>query len=639
MMQKIFSSLRQPSSELKLAIVIFFALIVGSIYVSYHFEATKTLSAQGEVYWPVTPQNEAGILSVFYDRIREYVDGYRIIGDIDLYEYRQGPLSTHPPIPAIIYFGIYLLVGLHFMVYVADFLLPAIIFILIFYLCETVLDRFWPSVVAAFFLITTDVVLPYRILPTSIIEFKELIKLLSPIVLGSGHIPRMRFMSVESIKPAFIVFIPFLLVLLKSFKEPKHWRVSLGLGILFGLLFYTYPLYWLFGGMMIGLLWLWYAFRRQWSPLIWLSVAGGIGLAISSYFWVMFYQLHHLPQYQDVFSRATASDFGHFFRWSQWPWYLVSLGLILILNQWSKANGRRHIFKFISLFLVVGLVALNLQLLTGSNPSPDHWYTKLLFIPLYLSEWIMGLWLFDQFSSRYIRLSRYGQILFGIIAVIIIVGAYNSEQAIARHEAVSHRMPIGTAKALVWIDANIPKDSVFISPSFYIYELIPYFTSSRIFVPMVWNTAISSEEIRERLFIALKLSMVSTEQFRNLFNELTPIDWNPGSFPINRPEPVNYVFGFGDNSVNHIVYGDMLSSSFIPSRVVLSTAERERLAQTYDEYRLDFRTVVSKYRMDYLLLDNFGQQVSSVGLKNQPYLKKVYDQDNVIIYQINQSRL
>lgn len=623
-----------PRLTKKTLIMLAPAALVGLLYSLYHLIGAAEVHKLGEIYQPVTPQSDAGNFIIFYQRIREYIDGYKLIGDINTFEFRE-MLSNRPPLPAILYYVIYLFAGMKGMVVVADFLFPAIIFVALFHFFKLILNRFWPSLAAAFILIVSNTSLPFLVFFRSMSQFKELVKMFLPLI-NNNQIPAMRFILVESIKPSLVIVTFFYATLFIFFKSvsPKKSRV-IGLGILYGLTFYTYPFYWMYATILMGLFGLFYLWRKNWEKFKKLLLSGSIGLLISSYFWLMYVKFLNLPQHNDIFDRSANPDIGHFFRFSQWWWYLIFALLLGLLFIWSKRKSQQPVFTFLTIMILGGVIGLNSQVILGVAPEPDHWYAKILFLPLFLVEFILIIWAIDSLKEHFNSKRKIvaGCLIFFIAFVML--NAVLSEIAIARREAKLHIVPKPILESMEWINNNVAKDSVIASPSLYIQTLVPYFTSARVLVPMSWNTTAAEEEIRERLFIDYKLYGVLPEKFAQIFkSEAADVTWyNDGRGIIATPNPINYIYGFGNRRINSARFQDSLDSHFIPNPFFAGRVREDLLAQ-YNQFTSSTSNLLKKYRLDYLYVGQFERLIGTENFDKLSYLHKVYDQNDVQIYKV-----
>lgn len=449
----------------------------------------------------------------------------------------------------------------------------------------------------------------FLVFPTSIIELKELAKLILPWVVTENFVPRMQYLTVESILPSVIIFIPFL-VLLHAIWSSSRRAVVLSLGCVFGLLFYTYPFYWMAASVAIAVTVILAIVTKQKDVLRRVVIAGAIGSFLSIGFWYMFFSLHALPQYTEVFDRSTQVEFGRVFYWLDLKYYLL-LFLTSVALWWLRRTKRitnATWFFTLTLYLTV-IIGLNVQFVTGYTFSHDHWIIKVLHLPFAAIVGVIGMSVFDHSFFSQVRASRSRRwIVAGMICVWLIVGAVNAQFLHAIKDIHRHRLPEAVQDVLMWLDVHTPPDSVVLSPSFYIQELIPAFTDDRVFLPHVWNTAMSFAELKDRFLLSHALFAVSPERVYTLFNPPSAErvkDATGAQLIRNGVDSHTYLVGFG--------YRELRTETY-----------QQDIVDAYKKYPGVPEEWLNRYRVDYVVIMDADLPLLGRDPAELPFLKEVF---------------
>ena len=136
----------------RLALIL--ALTIGALYVSHHVFIGKILSDRGEVYTPITVASSRDEGAYYALRAHAAYKGDLIVGDVNVYEYKDTPAYLPIGNPLIMA-GVGRLAGsLERGFIFADFLFPALIFLIIYAIAyECVRSRLGSLLFASIFLI------------------------------------------------------------------------------------------------------------------------------------------------------------------------------------------------------------------------------------------------------------------------------------------------------------------------------------------------------------------------------------------------------------------------------------------------------------------------------------------------------
>lgn len=613
------------------ALAIICAGLIVFLQVLPHAILVPVFAAAGRTYHPVTPMSIGGNYPVFPHRIQEYLEGKTIITDPNLWEYQNGPWSSRPPLPALFFAAFGFVVDRPWFFPAAETVSAVGIFCLLAGFLSVLTGKRRLSALWAFFLCTGAMLTAFDLFPVSREEVATAVKLLAPFSWGESWIPRMQFFSVEAVVPALIMQIGFLWALYGFIVVPAR-RTAIWLGLIFGLTFYTYPFYWMFDSVVLGMLGLVWLGQRKLRPLGWLCVAGGIGAIMSALFWVMFFSLRQLPQYHEVLDRTSQTEFGRFVRWSDWKFYILLI--VGWLSVWYLAR-RAWVASVLPLYFGVLFLAVvaghNMQLVTGFTISPDHWISRGLYLPFALLLGVVVAVVWERLvRPRLAQQSKWLMPALGmLLCAYLLSGAASAQARLTVRLAWTHLLPVHITDALVWVDQNVPEDAVIVTPSLFISELIPYETRARVFVPQAWNTVAPFQELRERWFMTLRLVGASEEWVRASFQQA------PDGVPFSLTQrlirfgldPRNYLVGFG--------FREWQDDS--PDKEVVHISE-----PTIDAFVAEYRAgqaqpgeaLGKKYRADYLLVTKGDLPDPASLVPIFLTWERVYDARGVSIYRI-----
>lgn len=628
--------------------VLICALAIGFIYILAHAAGYKLSRSEGQAYVPETPIGSNEIHYIL-PRFREAYDGYLWVADADLWEGRFGP-AIWPRLTPLLMLPFYAIFDGPWHVFWGDVMLAAIFFVLVFWLFYGITRRWFASL-----LFSTIFILSHQ-LPRSIFAFlridgsfvfdadslKVLVKTFLPVHIGSIYSTRVDFLLQESYKPGFLILGPFLLLIFyvaRAAESKRKTIIAVVAGVFAGLLIYTYSFFWIFANVVIGILALWATVRRDWREvLIWLGALGA-GLLVTVEYWINYLVLHALPYATELFARMTAMEHGHSIIWSLWPWYLIYLVLAILVMRWGNRHGRPAEARVLAAMLLSCIVLFNIQAVLGVTLAGEHWHSRVTIIPLALALAALGGWgiefLWRRFPTRHTLIGMCGLALF----ISQIIGASHLQLLRARKDGWRHMIPEGMAESLLWMDKQLPRDSVVLTPSFFSNSLISYYTTSRIFVPRGDISIVPTGEILERFFITTRLLNLDKKAVAAMFVEA------PSCSPIapNETERLNCEVAIFDHDADmHIFAGLMISSKVSASlrseQLVFSAQERQKIVNSYGwiltTSDANLANLLQSYRADYLYVGPTEHALGAKDFSAYNFLERVYDSHGVAIYRI-----
>lgn len=608
-------------------IAIILSMVVGAIYASHHFFIPALLDSSRQTYYPITTKTYYDEAIFYAPRANAAFLGQWIVGDFGLGEHPYGP-SILPVLNPIVLGKLGLLAGsmrTGFMV--SDFLFPAILFLIIYFLVWEITSRRIPALLFSSLFIFVPKFGIY-IPPVSFLNLRELIKSALPFLQTEEVL---HFSQFEEPKITFLFMSLCFYFIYRALKRNERFtplenapRLAAGslrpirtrgvmlnassltgftvyiAGISFGLLFYTYLYDWASTLVALVIMGIIFLFKKDYSRVKQIAVIVGVGALVSSFYWYNLWQILHLPNHQDIIARA-GGEFSHHIRFSTvWKSYLRALVLVAALWLfWLKRE--KNIAIFLSAFLLAYFVAVNAQVITGFNPHPDHWY-RVQFFPIAITFFLLGLWFFDH----YFKVSSLYAFLF---LLYFYAAVFYSQVMYSIQYADAYGIDKDKLASYEWLNQHVSQGSVVgsISPS--INWDIQLHTHQKPFLPFGLSTLASDKELWERFMIMSKIFGVSPQKFAKVFIQ---------------DSMVFYLFNEEYGSHN-------FDSSFRSYKRKIPDAIVEEKANLYNEY-FGSSSFDIPYHLDYLYFSGENSEEQYL-VKAIPTLNKVYENGKIKIYQ------
>ncbi len=634
----------------RISAVLLVAFMIGGIYILTNALGWYKARARGSVYFPVTPVASNSIQYVL-PRFREAFDGNLLVSDTDLYERRRDP-SIWPQLTPLLMLPIYKLFGGPLNAFWGDFILGALFFLIVFFLIFILTRRVFGSIFfSTLFLLSRQ--LPLLLWPArldgsfsgGLDNLKILVKTFLPVHVGAPYAQRVDFLLEESFKPGFLIMGSFLLLMFwtASLKnQRKRTTAAVFAGICYGLLIYTYSFFWVFASVVLGLLIIFALFRKEWSSVFSWMAALLVGLGTTIGYWKNYLEVHSLPQAAEITPRLTGLERGHSFLFSLWPWYFLYIALSFLIYRWSIKKQKREEGRLLIVMLLSGIVLFNIQVILGVTLTGDHWHNRVMVIPLALAGAVLGIYFWEWLEERFRAQRHVWMVLAIIIFLSQITGASHLQILQAQNQKVQHMLPKGVAESLLWMDKNIPRDSVVVTPSFFSNALITYYTSARIFVPRGEMSLVTREEMLDRLFIAARFLNLSPDAVAVMFNDARS-DQPYQKTRENIEERLAYEADTYDQLgvayfFEGFYMGNNIGDALKNKQRRMSSTELNRIIQDYTSvYQLTDAQWIAKlkqYRYDYFYV---GPRELSLGAKNfldYDFLEKIYEANGVALYRV-----
>ena len=562
------------------------------VFGGQHLVFLRSLGA--EQYQPVTVAADYDTATVYFPRAKAVYDGQWKVGDINLIEY-QGSPAPMPMLNPIVMGTLSRLLGsMKAGVIVSDFLFPPIIFLLFYSFIFMFSQRKFLSLfVSSLFIFVIN------------LPFWELHHLFKPPLVG--FIFR-RFEYPQITMPFYLLAAYFTYLAIQK----RRTSFMILAGIFAGSLFYTYLYDWVSFFTGLGFLFSFLLVARKWEAAKQIAGIIAIGLFLSSFYWANFFTLTHLPQYHDIVSRIGV-EISHSVRFFTWKFYLrIALFAVMVYYTLRKRDSVSAMYLIA--FLVPTFVTLNLQVLIGMNPQPDHWGRTA--IPFAYASLTMAAIVFHE---RYLKRISFRMLTVGSVVVLVLLFSLEIFYVfrIARLTQARHVIPSDRAASYRWIRDNLTKTTVIGTLSPLTNLDMQLYIDNKLFLPFSINTVASNEEIWQRFFYLIKLYNISPDGVRQLFANQEGVPYHEQMSP--------YLF-------QNTFYGNKLNSFFVDfdetKRIIPPKLIDEKIRQ-YS--KLD--GMKPAFKLDYVY---YGPNEKLLGgedpIKQNSKLQEVYKDEHVRVY-------
>jgi len=602
---------------IKHKIIFITAILVGLVYGSHHFFISQILEGQGQKYYSVTLEANYDEAATYASRGKHVYSGSLLAGDINLTEYESSP-AVLPILNPIILGGLgHLLGSMESAFIISDFLFPALIFIVFYFLIfELTSSRLLSLIASTLFIFAPK--LGLYIPPTSLLAIKEFFKDLLPFL---GNPEELFFSRFEYPQITYLFYVATFYFILRVLKRKENiftptpvkvWGFTVLAGLSFGVLFYTYFYDWMYILTGLFIMFTLFLLRKKYEEARQVIFIVGIGFLVSAFYWINFLELSSLAQYKDVVMRLGV-EVSHKFRFETWTTYLRS-GVLALALWYLWREGKETVSIYLIGFLLAIIFVLNIQVITGFNPQPDHWYRE-LFLPVFLSLLVLLVWFYNKYIKPYIPerfLTKAGWVLIMFVLTVQMHSQFIFSKTYANNYTLDKSYVLGYE----WLNDNTPTGSVVGTISLTTNNELPLYTQNKIFLPNGVNTLAPHDEIWSRFLLANLLFGVSLENFSNYIST--------GNYALS------YLFHQQyrrDQSFNNYFRGG--GTKELPEELF-----EERVKEYHSMIlgkRVDKRI---PYELDYIF---FGPREGEIGedpILVTNTLVKIYDQYDVRIYAI-----
>ncbi|MEK7082696.1 MAG: hypothetical protein AAB972_00870, partial [Patescibacteria group bacterium] len=262
----------------------------------------------------------------------------------------------------------------------------------------------------------------------------------------------------------------------------------------------------------------------------------------------------------------------------------------------------------LSAMLLSYMVVVNVQVITGFNIQPDHWY-RVQFLPIAAAIFLLACRGWRKYITPYINMCA--PIAFQLFLIFFFVSALYGQYGYSVKRAHEFAFSKEYAQGFEWLDAHTKQGSVVGTLSGKGNLDLELYTKNKIFLPFGLATIASNEELIQRLMILSKAWNIDPQTFA----------------AIVRGEMANYLFG--EQYTAHTFDASFSRHSWhIPDDFV------EEKINEYTSFLHDGRTFASPYRLDYFFVDKNEFSQWKEPHEFIPSLVNVFDNSRVVIYSL-----
>lgn len=592
-------------------IVILIAILLGAIQISHCFYIKYLVEKNysEDIAYNTFIIGDAG--KVYEPRYREVFEGNGwVIGEYSIKENADSP-TFFPPLSAMTVGLIMRLVGDFYYGYlVAKFFITAAIFLLLYWMFNIIFkDKYW-SVLASLIYMgywKIGIMIPFFSIFPLELNLPERVVLLgrmdSPLVTTSF----------------FILFYVFNLLIIK---KKKH-KFAVLAGISFGLLFYVYFHYWVFAFVILGI-WGMLALWKNKEMFRLVCVEFITGLLVSIPYWINLYALNQLPYSKDIFFRS-GLVFGRNFNFDFINLYLVCLILLYVIYKIFYTKGRKDLASLYAAIIVSAIVCLNIQVVTGFVPHPDHWHGYAFTLGFWIIWAHVIYYLIELIKSKvkpekkcYIK---YLFILSIIIAFFLLIfNKWHFSNMYYRSFAI----PRDVKESYIWLDNHTAKNDIIASPSFTSNFYFNLHTHNKVVSPAGEAALVSMSELLSRFLFTACLFNLPEELVREMLAD---------NITLKFPNEVDK-FDRVAHRMLFVNYLGTLSRGKTDSERFIEWSIEQIINESMVRYKLIMESKDDElFNYDYVYFGPFEKKlVDKDVFSNSPKFQKVYNNDSVSIY-------
>lgn len=481
------------------------AIIVGVIYELPHVLIARRVHEAGRAYLPVTIASDFDEAQIYAPQIEDAADGALAAHDPAIREHAGDPTLLAPLGPATLGTLLARPLGMARYWFATDAILPPLLFLLFFAIAWSVTRSVFTSLAAA------GVIIFFReaasFLPLSTLkQAKTYVSAFLPFIPSGNYNTHLAFGRLLTPQWTFLPLALFFLCWVRTSIIPRA-TTTVAAGMLYGLLFYSYPYDAIAVSVILGASLLFALFARdgQIKKTSFLIIA--VGLTVSLPYWLSYRELAALPHYAELLDR-TGLEIGRAIRWSLVPHYLFWTALAVWLYRRRAAN-QLHL-PAAAMALGVPLT-MNTQLLTGYVPQPWHFLIYSLALPAWIAVLVAG----RPLAARFPKTLK----LAGILALaVVLVRNAQIPFGYARQQWERYAVPPAVARSYDWMRTNVPRNSVLLSPLISTNTHALIYTPAKVFFPPTGVvTSAGNRELVERFVVAAKLFGASDDAVQNAF--------------------------------------------------------------------------------------------------------------------------
>lgn len=391
-----------------------------------------------------------------------------------------------------------------------------------------------------------------------------------------------------------VMLLPFLacvLFLVRALATRRTLDVALA-GIALGANFYVQPFYSTYLLAWLGLLLLVSIRDRQERWVLAAVIA--IGLVTGGYAVVENFEKLRGPGVE-VLTR-----FGAYLK-TRGTFYLFHKGLIGTILVFAVLHPRKRSmeYRFFLTGMIAGYVAVNQHLITGREIHNYHYHyanavTGTAGLVMLAHAWLAAppAW---AAPARWVSAGRLAGVtcmLWLTVNAVVLQATFYAEhvgRASTAEGAYPSNMKSRFARTIAWINANAPRDSVFVADPDLAF-VIPVYTAANVFLSFMGDDAaafMSDEELFERYVTYYRLAGLTAAEVLELVRFKPPVpfpNWKYGRTPAMQAKYDLTV----SETFTQVLQSDALARDYVAAFETFSPA---RVAEALTRYRIDYLAV------------------------------------------------
>lgn len=402
-----------------------------------------------------------------------------------------------------------------------------------------------------------------------------------------------------------------------------------------GVLFYAYFHFWVYWVVVLGLAFIYSAWKRKLNPelframlVLWLAL-----IVIAVPYFINYFAFQAQPGAQDIANRlGLAIGYVPGLATIGLAYLFYALIAFLAYKTYFKDDRRKAILFWI--FLLAMCVTWNIQLIVGYVPAPNNWrrtFSPLLFIMIadLIVEWARRLNIkFPSINARRATTIT----VFVLMALVISKKIINDYEIYRQPEPrilQSYAFSKDLTDSWAWINANLGKEPKIFSNSFMTSLYLINYTSARPFLPLGILSLTSTKDLEDRFLMAHKVFGTSEKTLSHILNsdlKLPCANTDPAC-PPNTEDNIgkNIWHLYGHYFRNVDFNGFMIAPETITSEYIDSLLSR------YEKTKVDWNSIDAKY----FYVGPWEKQFGAADLGQNKNLKLIYENQSVKIYQKN----
>jgi len=235
-------------------------------------------------------------------------------------------------------------------------------------------------------------------------------------------------------------------------------------------------------------------------------------------FWVRFlteFGTPHSDEYALRMGKIFSNELLIFKKTLLFPLIVLSINFYLLREKPVKKriiSAVNESSEFICLTLVTFLLA-NLQVVTGYNVQPGHWY-QTFYYPVFCI--LITKWMMEHNSLFRIKTAR---ILVSFFMIIIVGGALINNYFYGKRWARFMQLTKDEAELIDYINSNVPEKKLIATDNFNLNSIIRAYSNCYTLVPNGFSSNLSNRELMSRAIFTFRSMGYTEDEFIRELNK------------------------------------------------------------------------------------------------------------------------